>query len=181
MCSVKCIHQFLDGKTCIVFDACIHTRPFSQAVEDFDFKCFISELAVAYAPPRPRDMNSHIHNRWIQNKYECTLSMSLTFPKMIVKGKLVPHMIQRRLRPVIAEVEKKAIVPTYTTVFEPPEDPQYLVVQIHLPLLVRVSLLYTTSHFFRIHVKRVNWMLKLIALFSSVGKSIHWIFHWLFL
>ncbi len=56
---------------------------------------------------------------------------------MIAKGTLVPHMIKRPPRPVISEIGVKASVPSYTIVLEPEENPEYLVVQIHLPLLVR--------------------------------------------
>jgi hypothetical protein len=55
---------------------------------------------------------------------------------MVVKGTLVPHMIKRQLRPVIAEVETMIITPTYNIVFEPQEKPEYVVVQIHLPDIV---------------------------------------------
>ena len=73
---------------------------------------------------------------WIQEKHSITLSSNYTFPKMIAKGTLVPHMIKRPARPVIKEVEKQVSTPSYTVVLEPEENPEFVVVQIHLPLLV---------------------------------------------
>jgi hypothetical protein len=36
-----------DAGVCLVFDACINSRPFSQTLEEYDFKVFIIELALA--------------------------------------------------------------------------------------------------------------------------------------
>ena len=76
---------------------------------------------------------------------------------MISKGTLVPHMIKRAQRPVISEVEvaPKATTPSYTIVLEPEENPEYLVLQIHLPLLVNFSKL-SSYHMYRILVQNQN-------------------------
>ena len=44
--------DFLDGSICIVFDACINSRPYNQSLEDEDFKKKVTPI-VTPAPVVP--------------------------------------------------------------------------------------------------------------------------------
>jgi hypothetical protein len=115
-----------NGNICIVFDACINSKPFNETNQDSDFKYFIIDLAIA----------------WVQEKYQLELSTNITLPKMASKGQLVSHSIKKTRKPLVAEVaeiQKEPVTPKYLIVCEPEQDPKYIVVQIHLPLLVLYS------------------------------------------
>jgi hypothetical protein len=66
---------------------------------------------------------------------------------MASKGQLVPHSIRKTKKPLVSVVSEKIVeqvapvpiekcTPTHLIVCEPEQDPKYIVVQIHLPLLV---------------------------------------------
>lgn len=117
---------------CLVFDACINSRPYKKCLDNHDFKLFITELAI----------------EWVEEKHKLKLNRGqITFPKMMAKGNLIPHTIARQKRPIIDEVEQvpviastavptESIAPDYLIVCEPEEDPKYLAIQLSLPLIV---------------------------------------------
>ena len=123
-------------KVCLVFDVCVNSTPYSMSIDDDQFRMFLVELAI----------------EWIEVKANLVLSRDITFPKMVAKGNLVEHVIMRPRRPVIEEQfseklvlnpievvpEKKFIkaIPQYSLTMEPENDPNYLVLEIELPLLV---------------------------------------------
>jgi PIH1 N-terminal domain len=76
------------GLLCYVIDAAINTNPYNLTITDLDFKLFVVDLCIA----------------WVSEKYNCQLATP-TLPKMVVKGKLVPHFINRPLRPAIEVVD----------------------------------------------------------------------------
>lgn len=136
---------------CLVYDACINSNPFNDGLKDADFQLFLIELAV----------------EWVEEKEGLKLSRQFTIPKMLSKSKLVPHVIKRAKRPVIAEVDaldknmkgksvessaktigkdtvkivKKKIPekPEYFIIAEPAQNPEYLALEIQLPLLTTIS------------------------------------------
>ncbi|RKO94328.1 PIH1 family, partial [Blyttiomyces helicus] len=127
------------GKTCLVFDACVHTDPVMKAFADGDFRLFLTELAL----------------EWVEEKHKLQLSRAITSPKMKSKGALVKHTIRRPLRPYIAEVKPPAAAvpksaptttdpktviatlpqePRYDIIAEPAKGkPEFLVIHIRLP------------------------------------------------
>jgi hypothetical protein len=120
------------GNVCLVFDACIHSQPYNETIQDIEFKYFIIDLAIA----------------WVQEKYQMELSSKFTLPKMASKGQLVPHSIRKVRKPLVAEVPvvvehnvadsttTTKNTPTHLIVCEPEQDPKYIVIQVHLPILV---------------------------------------------
>lgn len=81
----------------------------------------------------------------------------MTFPNLKVKGILSTHRIRRPTHPVIDDItsdskslnKKKEIEepkweePRYTLVMEPPEDPEFIVVEVQLPKVVWIYVLIT--------------------------------------
>jgi hypothetical protein len=77
----------------------------------------------------------------IQQYFLC--NQDITLPKMASKGKLVSHTIRKTRKPLVSEISapketEKSLqeTPTYVIVCEPEQDPKYIVVQVHLPLLL---------------------------------------------
>ncbi|KAJ3174723.1 PIH1 domain-containing protein 1 [Geranomyces variabilis] len=126
------------GKTCLVFDACVHTGPLEKAKADFDFKLFLIILAL----------------EWVEEKHKLKLSREFTLPKLKAKGRLSKHIIRRAKRPIIAEVAPSSLSlptaaakasskaspprslpqPEYDIICEPPAGPpEYIVVRVRLP------------------------------------------------
>ncbi|ORX91297.1 PIH1-domain-containing protein [Basidiobolus meristosporus CBS 931.73] len=66
-----------DGKSCLVFDACIHSEPYQRACQDFDFRLYVIELAI----------------EWVEEKNQLTLRREFTLPPGGSKGQLAPHTI----------------------------------------------------------------------------------------
>ncbi|KAI8910967.1 pre-RNA processing PIH1/Nop17-domain-containing protein [Gorgonomyces haynaldii] len=109
------------GSVCVVFDACINSRPFQESTADDDFKLFVVELAL----------------QWVEQKHDLKLSRQISFPKMRSKGYLAPHKILRKKRADIVELEKTGpSKPKYTITKEPEDKPEFVVFQVELPLLV---------------------------------------------
>ncbi|KAJ3170169.1 PIH1 domain-containing protein 1 [Geranomyces variabilis] len=125
------------GKTCLVFDACVHTGPLEKAMADFDFKLFLIILSL----------------EWVEEKHKLKLSREFSLPKLKAKGRLSKHIIRRAKRPIIAEVASSSGSPTaatktsskpfpprslpqpeYDIICEPPTGPpEYIVVRVRLP------------------------------------------------
>jgi hypothetical protein len=62
---------------------------------------------------------------------------------MASKGKLVSHTIRKTRKPLVTEISAPKEVekapqetPSYVIVCEPEQDPKYIVLQVHLPLLM---------------------------------------------
>jgi hypothetical protein len=63
---------------------------------------------------------------------------------MTSKGPLPPHTIRKNNRPEITEVKSmiqptlpnKPVTPTHSVIYEPIEDPDYIAIEIELPMLV---------------------------------------------
>jgi hypothetical protein len=114
------------GNICHVYECCINSEYFEFCLQDDEFKLFITEMCL----------------EWIETKHSIELSREqVAFPRMVSKGKLSTHTIAKR--PVINELSAQEIKsmqskPAFHVVCEPIEDPEYLVIQIELPLIVLV-------------------------------------------
>lgn len=118
------------GSLCYVVDAAINTTAYQLTLQDPDFKQFVVDLCTA----------------WVSEKHRVELGQ-VTLPKMICKGKLVPHLINRPHRPAIEEVlpdlnistnseDRREVEiltkPNYTLIKEPDSGIVNLTVKIHL-------------------------------------------------
>ena len=87
----------------------------------------------------------------------------MTFPNLKVKESLSTHRIRKPVHPIIEDItsgskslKKKTAIkeevelhkweePRYTLVMEPPEDPEFIVIELQLPKVVWIFVLF--NHF----------------------------------
>ena len=131
---IQCYIQFvIAGRPCLVFDACVHSDPFSRCSSEFEFRAFLIHLSM----------------EWIEQKHSLLLSREFTLPKMRCKGELSDHRIYRAKRPRIESLpestKEKRPAPGFTLKVEPPsaDPPEFIIVTVDLSDRVRLVPLHS--------------------------------------